>query len=362
MTTPIVSVVMSVFNGERFLREAVESILDQSFTEFEFIVVDDGSTDGSASILDSSQNCDARVKVHYHEHGGLIESLNQGCRLAQGKYIARMDADDIASKNRLSWQVDYMEAHPEIGVLGGAVEWIDATGKSLQTCRYPAGDREIKAHLLHGCALWHPTVLLRREVFVWAGGYRKIVVDAEDYDLWLRIADGFQLGNLEAVVLKYRIHSHQTSFRKLKQQSLSILAAQVSASRRRNGDQDLLDTVEKITPALLVRLGVPEAKQRTALASYCRHWVRNMCFAGEYSAALKTLLEILQSSDLECAEAWLVADLWLAAASLHWRKREFFRSLMGVAHAVTARPAVIGRPIKQILTRMTEGVRGAFCG
>jgi hypothetical protein len=362
MTAPIVSVVMSVFNGERFLREAIESILDQSFTDFEFIVVDDGSTDDSVSILDSYQNCDARVKVYHHEHGGLIESLNQGCCLSQGKYIARMDADDIASKDRLTWQVDYTEAHPGIGVLGGAVEWIDAAGKSLRTCRYPSGDGQIKTHLLHGCALWHPTVLLRREVFVWAGGYRKVVVDAEDYDLWLRIADRFQLENLEAVVLKYRIHPQQTSFRKLKQQSLSILAAQVSASQRRNGDPDLLETVEKITPELLVRSGVPEAKQQTALASYCRHWARNVCLAGEFSAALKTLLEILQSSDLEYAEAWLVADLWLTAASLHWRQREFFRSLMGVAHAVTARPAVIGRPIKQIFIRMTEGVGGPPCG
>lgn len=159
MTTPIVSVVMSVFNGERFLREAVESILDQSFTDFEFIVVDDGSTDGSASILDSYQSYDARVKVHHHEHGGLIKSLNRGCSLAQAKYIARMDADDVASKDRLSWQVDFMEAHPEIGVLGGAVEWIDAMGKSLLTQRHPAEDRQIKAALLHGCALWHPTVL-----------------------------------------------------------------------------------------------------------------------------------------------------------------------------------------------------------
>src|ERR1039457_6870709 len=97
MTTPIVSVVMSVFNGERFLGEAVESILDQHFREFEFICIDDGSTDSSASILDCYRSRDARMKVHRREHSGLVESLNCGCGLARGKYIARMDADDVAS-------------------------------------------------------------------------------------------------------------------------------------------------------------------------------------------------------------------------------------------------------------------------
>src|SRR5277367_1658072 len=114
MATPIVSVVMSVFNGERFLREAVESILQQSLREFEFIIVDDGSTDQSASILDSYQTDDARVKVYRKGHSGLIESLNKGCWLAQSKYIARMDADDIASKDRLETQVAFMDGHPEI--------------------------------------------------------------------------------------------------------------------------------------------------------------------------------------------------------------------------------------------------------
>src|ERR1700683_781969 len=112
MTTPKISVVMSVFNSERFLREAVESILRQSFRDFEFIIMDDGSTDRSAAILDSYQENDARVKVYHKKHGGLIESLNHGCSLAQGKYIARMDADDISDGDRLKWQVDFMDAHP----------------------------------------------------------------------------------------------------------------------------------------------------------------------------------------------------------------------------------------------------------
>lgn len=348
MTTPTVSVVMSVFNGERFLREAVESILDQSFSDFEFIVIDDGSTDSSASMLDSYQSRDARVKVHHQEHGGLVKCLNRGCSLAQGRYIARMDGDDVANTHRLMWQVDFLERHPQIGVLGGAVEWIDAAGKSLQTHRYPADDGQIKSTLLHGCAFWHPTVLLRKEVFVWASGYRHVVADAEDYDLWLRIAEHFQLANLEAVVLKYRIHPHQVSMRKTTQQTLGILAAQVAASSRRNGNPDPLNSVKEITPEALVALGVTRSWQQNKLASYRRFWIGNMCQAGEYSIALQAALETLQS-DLEYVERWQIAELHLTVARLYWRQKKFRSCLLATAQAMVVRPAVAGRPLRLLL-------------
>lgn len=351
MTIPMISVVMSVFNGERFLREAVESILDQSFREFEFIVIDDGSTDRSGSILDAYQNCDARMRVYHREHGGLIESLNRGCGLAQAKYIARMDADDIASKDRLMTQVNFMEAHPKIGALGGAVEWIDATGKSLGTHRYPAEDCQIKATLLQGCAFWHPTVVLRREVFVWAGGYRSVVVDAEDYDLWLRIAEHFQLANIEEVVVKYRIHPQQVSMRKTEQQILGILAAQVAASSRRNGLPDPLNSAKEITCEALAAWGVTKARQHNKLVSYRRDWIRNMCRAGEYSAALKSALETLQS-DLEYAERSQIADLYLITAKLWWRQKKFTRSFLAIGHAVITWPVVAVRLMEAAFRRL----------
>jgi cellulose synthase/poly-beta-1,6-N-acetylglucosamine synthase-like glycosyltransferase len=351
MATPIVSVVMSVFNGERFLREAVESILQQSLREFEFIIVDDGSTDQSASILDSYESGDARVKVYRKEHSGLIESLNKGCWLAQSKYIARMDADDIAGKDRLKTQVAFMDAHPEIGVLGGAIEWIDASGNSLGIHRYPAEDREIKATLLDGCALWHPTVLLRKEAFVSAGGYRSVVVDAEDYDLWLRIAERFQLANLEAVVLKYRIHSSQVSMRKTAQQTLSILAAQVAASSRRNGLPDPLNSLETVTSEALAALGVSKARQQKKLGSYRRDWVRNMYSAGEYRAALEAALEILQS-DSQYVDRKVIADLYLLVAKLWWRQKRFAKGSLAIGHALVTSPSTVARLLEAVFRRL----------
>ena len=346
MTTPKVSVVMSVFNGERFLSEAVESILDQSFRDFEFIIVDDGSTDRSTSILDSYQNGDARMRVCHEEHAGLIRSLNRGCELAQGIYIARMDADDVASKNRLACQVDYMQFHREIGVLGGAVEWIDATGKSLGVYPNPAEDREIKAGLLNAmCTFWHPTVFIRRDVFAWAGGYRSCFVGAEDLDLWLRIADRFRLANLEAVLVKYRIHPDQVSMSKRKQQTLSKLAAQASAFFRRNEEVDPFNAVKEITPEALAALGLTEARQQSELASDSRQWIQRMCMVGEFDVALNAALELL-CSDMEHVERWQIADLQLTLAWLYWRQKRIAKALVAGGHAVVTRPAVVGHPLK----------------
>ena len=163
----------------------------------------------------------------------------------------------IALHDRLVWQIDFMEAHQETGVLGAAVEWIDTTGKPLGIYPNPASDADIRADLRQAlCSVWHPTTVIRREVFVWSGGYRSSVVDAEDYDLWLRIADRFQLANLESVVLKYRIHPGQVSMLKRKQQTLSKLAAQSLRVFQEKRVAGSLNGVKEITPEVLIALGV----------------------------------------------------------------------------------------------------------
>jgi Glycosyl transferase family 2 len=352
MIAPTVSVVMSVFNGQQFLREAVESILAQSFDKFEFIVIDDGSTDGSGAILDSYQRSDPRVRIVHQENRGLIESLNRGCGLARCEYIARMDADDIAVRDRLRWQVDFMERHPEVGVLGGAVEFINAAGKSSHVCFTPTEDREIKAALLRDSVIVHPTVLMRKNAFESAGGYRRVVVDAEDYDLWLRIADRFQLANLGTVVLKYRRHPFQVSVRNRRQQALSSLAAQTAALARKNGEPDPLDSVEEITPAVLLRLGVSETIQQANQCRVCLGRIRSLYTAGDYSSALNLSKEVLCSSDWRQAEKWVIADLHLFAARLYWRESRLWRSIFSAGYAMFTWPMTVGRPFKALFRRL----------
>jgi hypothetical protein len=143
--------------------------------------------------------------------------------------------------------------------------------------------------------IWCAALIIRKDAFLKVGGHRPVFVRAEDYDLWLRIAQHFQIANLDRVVLKYRIHPDQISMRKRREQTLCILAAQVAASSRRNGIPDPLNAIEEITPTVMAGLGVTEATQQRAIALDCYRWIRNMCMAAEYSFALEAAVELLQS-------------------------------------------------------------------
>jgi glycosyltransferase involved in cell wall biosynthesis len=353
MKKPVVSVAMVTCNVDRFLAESIESILGQTFTEFEFIIVDFGSSDQSKSIISSYAAKDSRIRFQEISNCSLPEARNAGCFLAQGKYIAIMDADDVSLPNRLLREVEFMEKHPEVGVVGGAVEWINATGKRLRKMQHPLTDSEIQSALLRYPALWQPSVLIRRDAFVSAGGYRPFFVVAHDYDLWLRIAERFQIANLEEVVLKYRIHPYQVSLGKRRQQSICGVAAQASAIARRNGNPDPLNGVKEITPALLAGLGVTDAKQQATLASDCAWWVRSVYAAGENDLALKTAVEMLQH-DWLWGERRRIADVQLIVARIFWRQNRFLSSFLAAGRAVLTRAILVGHPLNSTLRRLTN--------
>lgn len=343
ISLPIMSVVMSVFQGERFLSQAIDSILEQTFRDFEFIIIDDGSTDDSGSILESYRRSDSRVRVYSQKNSGLICSLNRGCELAQGQYIARMDADDIAVRNRLGSQLYYMQEHPAVGVLGSAVEFIDQTGRALRISRNPLENADIQRALMDSDVLFHPAVMMRKDAFVSVGGYRN-VVHAEDYDLWLRIAESYELANLPEVLLKYRIHSAQVSVRTCRQQALGAVAAQAFALARRNGMPDPLSSMTAITSASLTEIGVTKAAQERGVAKGYLSCIRNLCRAGEETLALQ-LVDALGAFEAGHVEKWVLADLRLWEARLHWRRRRVVRSMISAARALITRPVIIGRPL-----------------
>ena len=259
-----------------------------------------------------------------------------------------MDADDIALIDRLALQVEFMEEHPEIAVVGGAVEFIDQSGKVLRLARQPLHNDEIQRSLVDQSVIWHPTVMMRRDAFDRVGGYRN-VVDAEDYDLWLRMAELFQLANLSQALIKYRLHPGQVSVAKCRQQALGATAAKAGASARRNGKPDPLQSMREITPAVLANLGVSEAMQHTDLARGYLSSIRSMCDAGEFAPALE-MYERMRCSDVRHAARWALADLRLYRARLYWRKRKLVPSTMNVIKAVMTRPIILGRPFKPMLT------------
>lgn len=354
MNEPLVSVVMVTRNADRFLAESIDSILGQSFRDFEFIIVDFGSTDKTKAIVSGYAARDSRIRLHEVPNCGLSEARNAGCLLARGKYIAIMDADDISVPNRLTLEVDFMEKHPRVGVLGGVTECIDAAGRTLdlQSHNFPSEDHEIRKALAVRCPFCQPTVLIRKEAFILVGGYRAVFAQAEDYDLWLRIAEHFQCANLTEVVLKYRIHPYQVSMHRRRQQTLCALAARVSQSSRQKKLADPLDSAEEITDDKLCEWGISRAVQQRHVVSDWQQWIRVMCAAREYVVALDSAVDLLQS-EVQHVERWQIADIRLMVAWLYWKRKRFLKSCLAACHAVITRPVVLGRPFKSWLRGRT---------
>ena len=194
-----ISVVMSVYNGAEFLAEAVESILEQTFTNFEFIIINDGSSDRSAEILADFVKKDGRIRLINQDNTGLTKSLNTGLNYAQGQYIARMDADDIALPDRFAQQADYLDAHPECVAVGSKVLFVDPFGLPLWKSKHELPHGEIDAQLLtgNGSAISHPAVMIRSDALKAVGGYREHLDTAQDLDLFLRLAEYGQVANLD---------------------------------------------------------------------------------------------------------------------------------------------------------------------
>lgn len=205
---PLVTVLMPVCNGEQFLLEAINSILGQTFADFELLVIDDGSTDRSAEIV---KNCkDSRISfVRNQANLGLVTTLNRGFDLAQGKYVARMDCDDISLPCRLAKQTAYMERNPECGVCGS---WFRKFGKIRKVVRLPTDSESIKCGLLFNATVGHPTVMIRRDFLDRHSlQYDPLYKNAEDFELWARTAQLFNFANIDEVLLQYRVHSGQVT-------------------------------------------------------------------------------------------------------------------------------------------------------
>lgn len=209
MNSPKITVLMPVYNAEKYLNEATNSILNQSFTDFEFLIINDGSTDDSKRIIQSYN--DRRIRyVENEKNLGLIETLNKGFDLALGEYIARMDADDISLPNRLEEQVRFLESSPDIGIVGSQIKTIGDIDGYIR--RRPTNPDEIKCALLFDTPLAHPSVVIRKKVFADNGlKYDPDFKHAEDYELWTRAVDCTKAANIDKVLLYYRIHQKSVS-------------------------------------------------------------------------------------------------------------------------------------------------------
>jgi len=211
-TVPVVSVIMSVYDNESTLPEAIESIVNQSFDDWEYLIVNDGSKDGSSQLLESFANKDQRIRVIRNpENKGLPYSLNLAWRQSKGRYIARMDADDCSFPERLAVQVEFLEANPDVDVLGSNAILESDSGQLLGTTSMPLSPEQIREKIVRLNPLIHPSVMMRRDFLAKMGGYNNKLRKKQDYDLWLRSVEQARFVNIEKPLIKYRV-KHADSF------------------------------------------------------------------------------------------------------------------------------------------------------
>jgi glycosyltransferase involved in cell wall biosynthesis len=231
---PALSVVMAVRDGAPHLAQAIESILAQSCGDFELLIFDDGSSDGSPEIAHGYAKGDRRVSLYRGTQVGQTLWLREGIARARGEFVARMDGDDVAYPERFAKQLAYLRAHPECVAIGACVRVVDAEGRPIRTHRVPLEHAAIDAGLLRGGGtLLHPISVLRRRAVLAVGNYREQRLRAQDVDLFLRLAEIGLLANLPEVLLDLRRHPHTVSATQAREQRQHVNIAIQDALRRR---------------------------------------------------------------------------------------------------------------------------------
>ncbi len=274
MQFPAISVVMSVFNASHYLAAAVDSILAQSFADFEFIIIDDGSDDGSQRMLQEYESYDSRIRVIRQQNTGLTRALNAGLRQSHGAWIARMDADDVAMPNRLAMQVDYLRTHPECVAVGSHVILTDPDGDPLTENEVPHTHESIVAQLRLGIgAVPHPTAMMRRDAVFAVGGYEESYTCAQDLDLWLRLAEVGKLANFPGALLQYRLHPKSITSQ---QRDLQLKSA----------ERAVREAYERNNESLPVDFQLPRSPIPTVERTY-RSWARMAWRSGNRAVAQK---------------------------------------------------------------------------
>lgn len=252
---PKISILMPVYNAEKYIATAVESILEQTITDFEFIIINDGSTDGTLAILEAYAQKDLRIQLVTRENKGLVATLNEGLDLVTTPLIARMDADDISLPDRLEKQVAYLAGNSNCVALGGRTLIIDPEGDEMCVWNQLTSFDEIQAQHINtflGSAVAHPSMMYRTSVVNSIGGYRAECYPSEDLDLLLRLSSVGSIENLSDVILKYRVHAQ------------SICATQQSPQKQKVMEIVNQARSDRKLSSLDIELGKPSKKNESS--------------------------------------------------------------------------------------------------
>ena len=273
--TPTVSVVLCIYNGETYLRQAIDSVLRQSFSNFELLLVDDGSTDNTLGIIREFAKQDSRCVVLTGPNQGLIGSRNMGIAHAQAEFIALMDADDICMPRRLSTQLQYMQANPECVAVGSQVLLIDPEARPIKPLLTEVTHQAIDAAHMAGWggAIINPSAMIRKSAFMQVGKYQKDFLHAEDMDMFLRLAEVGKLANIPEILLHYRQHPASVGYQHASTQQASAAQATAAARQRRG-------LLKEST-----RLNSMHTAKRTSLVDIYTKWAWWALDAGNVSTA-----------------------------------------------------------------------------
>lgn len=231
---PKISVILPVFNQKaEYLRQSIDSILGQTFKDFEFIIIDDGSTNESSDLLDQLSKKDARILLFKNQkNSGIIYSLNRALGLATGEYIARMDSDDIALPNRLDKQLTFLEDNRDYDLVGSWATVIDSDGHEIGSLAFPKNYLSIRSTIIMRNPVLHPTWMFRRSLIESVGTYNKQAINTEDYEFLLRIAQNHRIANVPEKLLRYRFNISGLSFKNNKEQEKYALIIRIKALRK----------------------------------------------------------------------------------------------------------------------------------
>lgn len=279
---PVLSVIMAVHNGGKGLARTLESLEAQTFQDFELIVIDDGSTDDSWQIVTGLDR--AWVRAHRHSFNkGQTAALNFGLSLAGGKFVARHDAEDTSHPERFEKQIEYFKKRPKAALVGCQVDWVDGAGRLVRHFDYPTGPKEIGQRLKTRNSFAHGAVMARREALIEAGGYREAFRLAQDYDLWLRLTEHYQAGNLSETLYMMRFSARMASVaRNGEQNAYAELARKLTLERAERGQEQT--DVEQAAAALAARYrGNPIARRIERARNYVA-WAERLLWWGEPSS------------------------------------------------------------------------------
>ena len=336
---PAISVILPVYNAEAYVREAVESILAQTFTDFELIIINDGSTDGSGAILRDLAAHDTRIVLVERPNDGLVSALNKGLEMARADLIARMDADDVSMPERFALQHARMVQEPELAVLGSFMNNMDKEGNITKLDRYPLTPKEAACHV-KGCPVAHATVMMRRGAVLKAGGYRKAFSHAEDYDLWLRMIDlGYTIANLPQPLLNYREHGAKVSAVHWEANGRSVILARLAHRVRKTGLPDPFEGAETID-AELIRTVPAHLRQGVEAELFAHRYSRvSLASNEELNEAYRHYLQLDAQTQRDIRMCYFLLLLFKCSV----RKRKYCRALRICAQAFRLHPKMTCR-------------------